>query len=79
MRSQSRFGSKMMIGSTTSMGKVREDTMSQASSYMDVQEMSASQLGSAMRGLSRLFNSQGGIESNNQDAITQFVAKKLKI
>ena len=41
--------------------------------------MSASQLGSAMRGLSRLFNSQGGIESNNQDAITQFVAKKLKI
>ena len=60
-------------------GKVvgREESMSQASSYMELESMS--QLGSTMRGLSKLFNNKNGIDSADEDTIKNFVAKKLRI
>ena len=60
-------------------GKVvgREESMSQASSYMELESMS--QLGSTMRGLSKLFNNKNGIDSTDEDTIKNFVAKKLRI
>ena len=61
-------------------GKVagrEESNMSRVSSVMELESMS--QLGSAMRGLSRLFNNQNGIDSTDEEAIRNFVAKKLRI
>ena len=60
-------------------GKVvgREESMSQASSYMELESMS--QLGSTMRGLSKLFNNKNVIDSTDEDTIKHFVAKKLRI
>ena len=60
-------------------GKVvgREESMSQASSYMELESMS--QLGSTMRGLSKLFNNKNGIDSTDEETIKNFVAKKLRI
>ena len=63
----------MLIGK----GVGREESMSQASSYMELEGMS--QLGSAMRGLSKLFNNQNGIDNTDEEAIKNFVAKKLRI
>ena len=60
-------------------GKVvgREESMSRISSSMELESMS--QLGSAMRGLSKLFNNQNGIDSADEETIRNFVAKKLRI
>ena len=60
-------------------GKVvgREESMSRISSSMELESMS--QLGSAMRGLSKLFNNKNGIDSTDEDTIRNFVAKKLRI
>ena len=48
-----------------------------ASSYMEFED--TSQHGSSIRGLSRLFSNQSGLEGASKEAIANFVATKLRV